>query len=86
MMSHFGIKPVRGGSPPSDRRISGVIAVRAGALVQQAASVFRVRALFKIKIRKVEVVITRYVRSVRRVRAGENCNTRSIHPRWAMDE
>lgn len=34
-MSHFGIKPDSGGRPPRERRIRGVIAVRAGVLAQE---------------------------------------------------
>lgn len=36
-MSHLGIKPESGGRPPKDRRIRGVMAVRAGVLAQEVA-------------------------------------------------
>lgn len=39
-----------------------------------------------MKVRNKEKVIMKYVRRVSRVREGENCRTRIIHPRWAMDE
>lgn len=58
-MSHFGMKPVRGGRPPSDRRIRGVRAVRAGALAQDVARELMLVALFTLKTRKVENVMTR---------------------------
>lgn len=43
-------------------------------------------ALFNLKIRNVDAVIIKYVRRVRSVRVGENCRTRIIQPRWAIDE
>lgn len=39
---HFGIKPVRGGNPPSDSRIRGIINKRAGVLNQEVERVLRV--------------------------------------------
>lgn len=80
------MKPVRGGRPPNDRRTRGVRVVRMGVLAQEVASAFTVVALFSLKIRNIEIVIARYVMSVRRVRAGENCKTRIIQPRCAIDE
>lgn len=85
-MSHLGIKPVRGGRPPKESRIKGVKAVRAGVLVQEVARVLMAVALLSLKARKVAEVIIMYVRSVRRVRVGENCSTRIIQPRWAIEE
>lgn len=85
-ISHFGINPVRGGSPPSERRIRGVRAVRAGAFVQEVASMLILVDLFSLKVRNAEVVIIRYVIRARSVREDENCRTRIIHPRCAMDE
>lgn len=38
-MSHLGIKPVRGGRPPSERRMRGAMAVMAGILVHVVARV-----------------------------------------------
>lgn len=80
------MKPVRGGRPPSDRRTRGVSVVRMGVLAQDVASAFTVVALFSLKRRNIEMVIARYVVSVSRVRAGENCRTRIIQPRCAMEE
>lgn len=85
-MSHFGIKPVRGGSPPNDKRIRGVRDVSTGALAQEVARTFTLVDLFSLNTRNVEIVIVKYTRRVRRVREGENCKTRIIQPRWAMDE
>ena len=53
----MGIKPVRGGRPPRDKRIRGVIEVITGALDQEVASIFTVVALFNLKTRNVEKVI-----------------------------
>lgn len=58
-ISHLGMNPVRGGSPPKERRVRGAIAVRAGALVHEMASWLIVVALFALKIRKVGIVITK---------------------------
>lgn len=85
-ISHLGINPVRGGRPPRDRRIRGVRAVRAGVLAQEVARELIVVALFSLKVRNVDRVITRYVIRARRVRVGENCRIRIIHPRWAIEE
>ena len=54
---HLGMKPERGGRPPRERRIIGAIAVKAGVLAQEAASVFTVVEELVLKIRKVEKVI-----------------------------
>lgn len=71
-MSHFGIKPVSGGSPPRERRMRGVREVNIGAFVQEVASVLILVALFSLNTRNVENVITKYVRRVRSVKEGEN--------------
>ncbi len=36
-INHFGINPVRGGSPPRESKIRGKRAVKAGALAQAVA-------------------------------------------------
>lgn len=51
------MKPVNGGSPPKERRTSGVRDVRMGAFVQAVARVLIVVALLILKIRNVESVI-----------------------------
>lgn len=58
-ISHFGMKPVRGGSPPSDRRIRGVREVSVGALAQEVARALMLVEVFSLKIRNVVVVIVR---------------------------
>lgn len=80
------MKPVSGGRPPRDRRIRGVIAVKAGVLVHEMARELIAVALLSLKFRNVAEVIVRYVRRVKRVREGENCKTRIIQPRCAVDE
>lgn len=58
-ISHFGIKPVRGGRPPSERRMRGARAVRVGAFVQDIARVLMFVALLSLNTRNVENVITK---------------------------
>lgn len=52
------MNPVSGGRPPRDRRIKGMSAEIIGALVHEIVRVPIVVALFMIKIRKVDDVIT----------------------------
>ncbi len=85
-ISHFGINPVSGGRPPRERRMRGVRAVSVGVFAQEVASVLMLVDLLILNTRNVENVITKYVRRVRRVREGENCRTRIIQPRWAIEE
>ena len=59
IMSHFGIKPVNGGSPPSESKTKGVRAVSIGALDQEVARALRFVALFSLNVRNVEKVITK---------------------------
>lgn len=80
------MKPESGGKPPRERRMRGVSAVSAGALVQEAARALILVALLNLNTRNVEKVMVRYMKSVRRVRAGENCKTSTIQPRWAIEE
>lgn len=85
-MSHFGMKPVRGGRPPNESKMRGVRDVRAGALAQEIARALMLVDLLSLNTRNVENVMMRYVKRARRVREGENCKMRIIQPRWAMDE
>lgn len=56
-MSHFGIKPVSGGSPPRERRTRGAREVMTGVLVHEVAREFTLVALLILKTRNVEKVI-----------------------------
>lgn len=56
-ISHFGINPVSGGRPPSERRTRGVRVVMAGAFVHEVASELILVALLSLKIRNVENVM-----------------------------
>lgn len=85
-ISHFGINPVKGGRPPRDRSTRGISEVSVGAFAQEVASVLIVVTRLSLKIRNVESVIIKYVRSVRSVSDGENWRMRIIQPRWAIDE
>lgn len=57
MISHFGMKPVRGGRPPRESRMRGVRAVRAGAFVQDVARVLIFVDLLSLNMRNIENVI-----------------------------
>lgn len=80
------MKPVSGGRPARERRIRGARAVKMGVLAQDKASALMVVALLSLNTRKVEKVMTKYVRRARSVREGENWRTRIIHPRCATEE
>ena len=56
-ISNFGAKPVRGGRPPKDRKIKGVSAVRAGSVIDEVASEFKLVVLEVLNVRNAEVVI-----------------------------
>lgn len=80
------MKPVRGGRPPRDKRTRGVKEVMIGAFAQEVASALMLVDLFSLKARNVADDIMKYTIRVRRAREGENCNTRIIQPRWAIEE
>lgn len=52
------MKPVRGGRPPRESRMSGVRAVIAGDFAQEMPSALMVVDLFMLKTRKAEMVMT----------------------------
>lgn len=85
-ISHFGIKPERGGRPPRDNNTRAVNAARVGDLVHEVARVLIVRELLAFSARKVEDVMTIYMDRLRSVREGANCKINTIHPRWAIEE
>lgn len=80
------MKPVKGGSPPSDSRARAAVAVRTGALAQLVANVLIFVALISLNVRKVAIVMTIYRHNVRIVSCGLSCTITVIHPRWAIDE
>ena len=55
-ISHFVMKPERGGSPARERRTKGSVAARRGFLVHEVASLFRVVASLGMSDRKVVTV------------------------------
>lgn len=57
MMSHLGRKPVSGGSPASDSRVSIRVVFSMGVLVHEVISVDRFRVLVEFMERKMDVVI-----------------------------
>ena len=68
----MGAKPVRGGRPPRERRISGARALRAGNLAQEVARVLTLAAPNVLNVRNAEDVMTIYVVRARIVREGLN--------------
>lgn len=68
----MGAKPVRGGRPPRERRISGARALRAGNLAQEVARVLTLAASNVLNVRNAEDVMTIYVVRARIVREGLN--------------
>lgn len=85
-ISHFGMNPVKGGRPPRDSSTRGAREVSTGAFAHEVARELILVALFSLNTRNVEDVMIIYVIRVSRVREGENCMTRIIQPRWAMEE
>lgn len=57
MMSHLGRKPVSGGSPASDSRVSIRVVFSMGVLVHEVISVDRFKVLVEFMERKMDVVI-----------------------------
>lgn len=58
-ISHLGMNPVSGGSPPRDKRTRGVSAVRAGVFAQAVASMLMLVDLLSLNTRNVEKVMTK---------------------------
>lgn len=58
-INHFGMNPVSGGKPPSERRIRGVRAVSAGAFVHEIASMLMLVDLFSLNTRNAEKVMAK---------------------------
>lgn len=85
-MSHLGRKPVRGGRPPNDRKIIGIVAAARGDLAHIMVRVLMLVVLFSMSVKKAAAVIIIYRRKLRRARGVESCETITIHPRWAIDE
>ena len=56
-ISHFGAKPVKGGRPPSERRMRGAKPVRAGALAHVVARELTLVELEALNVRNAEEVI-----------------------------
>lgn len=62
------------------------MAVIAGALDHEVASLLMVVALFILNIRNAERVIVIYVARARSESEGANCRISIIHPKWAIEE
>jgi len=82
----LGAKPVRGGRPPRERRMSGARPANAGNFAHEVARVLILVEPEVLNARNVAEVMIMYVRRARTVMEGLNWSTRIIHPRWAIDE
>lgn len=60
MMSHLGRKPVSGGSPARDRRVSIRVAFSIGVFVHEVIIVDSFRVLVVLRVRNVVMVIREY--------------------------
>lgn len=60
IMSHFGRKPVRGGRPARESRVSRSVAFRVGVFVQEVIRVDSFRVLIEWKVRNTAAVINEY--------------------------
>lgn len=69
-ISHFGINPVSGGSPPSDNSTRAAAVVKIGLLDQMVARVPIFVEDEALKVRNAEDVIKIYISSARRVSCG----------------
>lgn len=56
-INHFGANPVRGGSPPRERRIRGARAARTGAIDQAVAKDLRLVEFVVLNVRNAAEVI-----------------------------
>lgn len=70
--NHLGIKPVRGGRPPRERRTGVRMAVRVGDLIHEVARLFRLVQFKVLRVKNVIEVIAMYRRRVRRAMGGAN--------------
>lgn len=85
-VSHFGIKPVSGGSPPKDiSKIKRKVEV-GGEIVQEVVRSLIFFAVVSIRVIKVVVVIKRYRNRLRSMMFGFSVRIAAIQPRWAIDE
>lgn len=58
----------------------------AGDFVQERASMLILVESYSLKMTNIENVIIKYMRRVRSVSEVENCSTKIIQPRWAIEE
>lgn len=70
-ISHFGRNPVKGGRPPRDSRVRGVMAKRMGVFVQEVDSELIVVEWENLNVKNKENVSVIYVIKVKKVRGGE---------------
>lgn len=69
---HLGRNPVKGGSPPRERRRRGKVAVRVGVLAQDVERPLIVVEEVVFRVKKAVVVMKRYITRARAVKEGAN--------------
>lgn len=85
-ISHFGINPVSGGSPPNDISRISVREAVVGEVVHVVVISLMVFDEVEISTMNVETVIRRYSARFSSIMLGANVRIVAIQPRWAIDE
>lgn len=85
-ISHLGINPERGGSPPRESRIRGVRAVRMGVFAQDVDKEFMLREWLILNTKNIDRVIMIYMIRAMSVSLGSKETISTIQPRWAIEE
>lgn len=79
-MSHLGMNPVRGGSPPRDNKTKAVVVTIIGLFDQAIVRVLILVADESFSVRNAADVMKIYVPRARRVSWGAYCKTITIQP------
>lgn len=79
-ISHLGINPVSGGSPPNDNSTRAVVVVKIGLFDHTTARVLIFVADEIFRVRNAADVMKMYIRSARRVSWGAYWRTIIIQP------
>ena len=85
-VSHFGMKPDRGGSPPSDSRVAMIKGASIGDVVHVVVKSWVVLVEEKISDSIMGVEIVMYIMRLRRARLLDFVTIVAIHPKWAIEE
>ncbi|MGL5345203.1 MAG: hypothetical protein ACRC9O_11550 [Plesiomonas sp.] len=85
-INHLAINPVRGGSPPRERRARAVVDTKIGVFDHMVVTVLILVADVIFRDRKAVDVMNRYMPRASRVRWGAYCEIIIIQPICAMEE